>query len=145
MNYKKITKALAQKLAKAALLTLMATSVCSASFAQAKTDDEPVYTTVEKLPRFPGDISGFIQYLKENLKYPEAAKKVKKEGRVNVTFIVEKDGSITDVHSVGRTEPLLVDEAVRVIKASPRWTAGSQDGKKVRVRYTVPVVFALKS
>jgi periplasmic protein TonB len=113
--------------------------------AYAQTSDKTVYTSVETLPEFPGGIKGFTNYVKSNLRYPAEAQKQKVQGRVNVSFVVEPNGKLSEVKAVGRPQPLLQDEAIRVMKASPLWTAGKQDGKAVRVQYTVPIIFALKS
>ncbi len=97
-----------------------------------------VYTSVEVLPHFPGGVEGFTNFLKQNINN----KKAEAPGRVNITFVVEKDGSLSDVHAIGRnTESKAAEEAIRVIKLSPKWEPGKQNGKPVRVQYTVPVVF----
>ncbi|WP_342645872.1 energy transducer TonB [Mucilaginibacter sp. CSA2-8R] len=98
-----------------------------------------VYTSsVEVLPHFPGGVEGFTNFLKQNINN----KKAEAPGRVNITFVVEKDGSLSDVHAIGRnTESKAAEEAIRVIKLSPKWEPGKQNGQPVRVQYTVPVVF----
>lgn len=97
-----------------------------------------VYTSVETLPKFPGGFEGFTKFLKQNIDN----KKTEAPGRVNITFVVEKDGLLSDVKAIGRdTESKGAEEAIRVIKLSPKWEPGKQNGKPVRVQYTVPVVF----
>ena len=105
--------------------------------------DEP-YTKVEKMPMYPGGKDALIEFLKNNMKYPEAARKKGIEGRVICQFIVDRDGTITDVTVVrSGGHPSLDKEAVRVIKAMPKWIPGEKDGQKVRVKYTVPLNFRL--
>ncbi len=97
-----------------------------------------VYTSVETLPKFPRGFEGFTKFLKQNIDN----KKAEAPGRVNITFVVEKDGSLTDIKAIGRnTESKAAEEAIRVIKLSPKWEPGRQNDKPVRVQYTVPVVF----
>ncbi len=102
-----------------------------------------VYEVVEQMPTFPGGDAALMKYLAENIKYPVSAQKAKEQGRVVVQFIVEKDGAVTGVKTVRSVAPALDAEAVRVIKAMPKWTPGKQDGQLVRVRYNVPVSFKL--
>ena len=102
-----------------------------------------VYEVVEQMPTFPGGDAALMKYLAENIKYPVSAQKAKEQGRVVVQFIVEKDGAVTGVKTVRSVTPALDAEAVRVIKAMPKWTPGKQGGQPVRVRYNVPVSFKL--
>ena len=85
-----------------------------------------------------------IEYLTQNVKYPEDAEKQKIEGRVLATFVVETDGSISNVEVVKPAFPSLDAEAVRLLSAMPKWTPGMQSGKVVRVKFTVPINFSLK-
>ena len=103
-----------------------------------------VYEVVEQMPSFPGGDAAMMKYLAENIKYPVSAQKAKEQGRVVVQFIVEKDGAVTGVKTVRSVAPALDAEAVRVIKAMPKWVSGKQDGQLVRVRYNVPVSFKLQ-
>lgn len=106
--------------------------------------DNEIYEVVENMPRFPnGGMSALMQYLNENIRYPEAATKAGVQGRVTVQFIVDKDGSIDDVKILRSVNPDLDAEAIRVIKMMPRWEPGTHKGKPVRVKYTVPVMFRL--
>ena len=103
-----------------------------------------VYEVVEQMPTFPGGDAALMKYLAENIKYPVSAQKAKEQGRVVVQFIVEKDGAVTGVKTVRSVTPVLDAEAVRVIKAMPKWTPGRQGGQPVRVEYNVPVSFRLQ-
>ncbi len=99
---------------------------------------------VEQMPSFPGGQSALLQYLSSNIKYPVVAEENGVQGRVIVTFVVEKDGSITDVRVVKSVDPSLDKEAQRVVKSMPKWIPGKQNGSAVRVKYTVPVTFRLQ-
>ena len=105
---------------------------------------EKMYVVVEQMPAFPGGDAALMKYLSENIKYPKAAEKAGEQGRVVVNFIVEKDGAISNVNVVRSVTPTLDAEAVRVIKAMPKWVPGKQDGQFVRVKYNVPVSFRLQ-
>ena len=105
---------------------------------------EKTYVVVEQMPAFPGGDAALMKYLSENIKYPKAAEKAGEQGRVVVNFIVEKDGAISNVNVVRSVTPTLDAEAVRVIKAMPKWVPGKQDGQFVRVKYNVPVSFRLQ-
>lgn len=112
------------------------------STAQTKKNDM-VFDVVEVMPQFPGGQIAMLQYLMKNIKYPEQAMKEGIQGRVTVRFIVEKDGSISDVKPVLSVHPLLNKEAVRVVKSMPKWSPGKHNGKPVRVRFNLPVMFKL--
>ena len=105
---------------------------------------DKVYDIVEVMPQYPGGMPELMQYLAKNIKYPVQAQKKGIEGRVTVRFIVEKDGSISNVTVVRHIHPLLDKEAVRVIKAMPKWSPGMLNGKPVRVKFNIPVAFRLK-
>lgn len=113
--------------------------------APATTDGgEEVYEVVEKMPEFPdGGMSGLMKYLSANIRYPEAAHKAGTQGRVTVQFVVGKDGSIGNVSILRGVDSTLDAEAIRVISGMPKWKPGTQKGKPVNVRYTVPVMFRL--
>ena len=98
----------------------------------------------ETMPYFPGGQELMQKYLADNIKYPASAVKAKKQGRVIVTFIVQKDGSITHAKIVRSIDPELDAEALRVVKGMPKWTPGTQLGKPVSVKYTLPVKFSLQ-
>ena len=105
--------------------------------------NDKVYEVCEQMPTFPGGDAALMKYLSENVKYPALAIKAQEQGRVVVSFTVEKDGAISDVKVARSVTPSLDAEAVRVVKAMPKWTPGKQDGQPVRVRYNVPVSFKL--
>lgn len=107
------------------------------------TSNNNIMNEVDKIPEFPGGQNGLMQYIGQNLRYPATAVKNKKQGRVTCQFVVEKDGSITDVEVVRSIDPDLDKEALRVVKAMPKWTPGSHKGETVRVRYTLPINFKL--
>lgn len=102
---------------------------------------EPVYTRVEQSAEFPGGISAFYQFLSKNIHIPAEAKGADKPLRVFLTFVVEKDGTLSDIKIMRGAGYGCDEEAVRVIKLSPKWNPGKQDGKPVRQQYTIPVVF----
>ena len=103
-----------------------------------------VFDVVEQMPSFPGGMKAMMDYLARNIRYPADAKKNLLEGRVILQFIVDKKGRLSDVKVVRSVEPSLDAEAVRVVKAMPRWNPGMQNGKAVKVRYTLPVNFRLQ-
>jgi protein TonB len=109
-----------------------------------KEEETKVFDVVEQMPSFPGGPSALMQYLSSNIKYPVVAEENGVQGRVVCTFVVEKDGSITDVRVVKSVDPSLDKEAVRVVKGMPKWIPGKQNGSAVRVKYTVPVTFRLQ-
>ena len=108
-------------------------------------EDSPqdVFDVVEKMPEFPGGVQELLGFLSKTIKYPAEAEKAGKQGRVIATFVVKKDGSISDARVVKSVDPLLDAEALRVINAMPAWTPGTQNGKPVNVKYTVPISFRL--
>lgn len=107
-------------------------------------DDDKVYEVAEVMPEYPGGQGELLKFLARNIKYPEESVKNKEEGRVQIAFIVNKDGSISDVKVLKNTTPLLDAEAIRITKSMPNWTPGKDKGKVVRVAYTVPVTFRLQ-
>lgn len=127
---------------KVALMMLVLLFSFMTSTAQTKKNDM-VFDVVEVMPQFPGGQIAMLQYIMKNIKYPEQAMKEGIQGRVAVSFIVEKDGSISNVRPIHSVHPLLNKEAVRVVKSMPKWSPGKQNGKPVRVRFNVPVMFKL--
>ena len=103
-----------------------------------------VFDVVEEMPSFPGGNGALMSYLASNIKYPVVAQENGVQGRVIVSFVVERDGSISDVKVARSVDPSLDREAQRVVKSMPRWSPGKQNGSTVRVKYTVPVVFRLQ-
>ena len=128
--------------AKAAELA-KAEAKASDATAPADTTKNVVYDVTETMPQFPGGQGVMMKYLAANIKYPASAVKAKKQGRVIVAFVIQKDGSVTNARIVRSVDPELDAEALRIVKAMPNWTPGTQDGKPVDVNYTIPVVFSL--
>ena len=111
----------------------------------AESDDMP-YIKVEKMPTFMGgDLNVFRNWVQSKLQYPKEAMDKSIKGRVICSFVVEKDGSLTDFEVLQSPDKSLGDEAVRVLKTSPKWEPGEQRGEKVRVKYTVPIVFEIEN
>lgn len=108
-----------------------------------KKAENQVFTVVEKMPEYPGGQKALLKYLASNVKYPESAIKEGIEGRVSCSFVVRKDGSISDAEVIRGVSPALDMEALRIVNAMPAWSPGEQRGKVVNVRYTVPVTFRL--
>ena len=102
------------------------------------------FDVVEQMPQFPGGLAELMQFLGQNVRYPEEAHKNNIQGRVIVTFVVEKDGSISEAHVAKSVDPLLDAEALRVVNSMPNWLPGRQNGEPVRVKYTVPITFKLQ-
>ena len=102
------------------------------------------FDVVEQMPQFPGGPAALMQFLSQNVKYPVEAHKAGVQGRVIATFVVEKDGSITEACIARSIHPSLDAEALRVIGSMPNWMPGMQNGEPVRVKYTVPITFKLQ-
>ena len=115
------------------------------TLAPAEPDDEEAvsFRIVQDLPQFPGGPTEFMKYLTRNLKYPKSVEELKQQGEVVAEFIVNKDGSVTDVTIVKSFHPLCGREVLRVLRMMPRWTAGIQDGQPCRTKVSIPVVFRL--
>lgn len=107
------------------------------------TKDDTIYDIVDQMPQFPGGSAGIVKYLQENIKYPGKARESGVRGRVLTSFVVDADGSITDVKVVKSVDNALDAEVVRVIKGMPRWTPGKKNGVPVRVKYSIPINFNL--
>jgi protein TonB len=111
---------------------------------ESDSEDKPIdVRIVEQLPEFPGGMTMFVQWLTKNLKYPEAARSQKLQGRVVVSFIINKDGSISDMKIARSVNPLLDREAMRVMRLMPRWKAGVQNNEPCRTMMAIPIVFQL--
>ena len=119
-----------------------ATNVDESAPLDANTDE--VFKVVEVDPEFPGGVEALYKYLAENIKYPEKAKNNKVEGRVYITFVIEKDGSVSDAKVLRSVNEELDAEALRVINAMPKWKPGTQRGVPVRVQYNIPIYFKLQ-
>lgn len=129
------------------ILSLMAVfgfTTASAQKTVVAEKNQQAFDVVEQMPEFPGGIKALLDYLCQNVKYPADAEKQKIEGRVIANFVVETDGSISNVEVFRPVFPSLDAEAVRVLSAMPKWKPGMQSGKVVRVKYTVPISFNLK-
>ena len=109
-----------------------------------KVDEDVIHVSVEFMPEFPGGTAALMKYLGANIKYPTISQEMGSAGKVIVQFVVDKDGTITDPTVVRGIDAYLDKEAIRVISSMPKWKPGVQNGKKVRVKYTVPVVFRLQ-
>ena len=106
--------------------------------------NQSVYDEVEVMPEFPGGMQAMIEFIQTKIKYPKDATKQEVGGRVMVMFVVETDGSLSNVRVARKVFPSLDAEAVRVVKTMPKWKPGKEKGKVVRVNYTLPVVFSIK-
>jgi len=109
--------------------------------ADVKEKDLYVLADVEKLPEFPGGLTKFYKFIGENFKMSAEANKIKIKGKAYMQFIIEKDGSLSDIKTIKDPGYGLGDEAIRVLKLSPKWTAATQEGKAVRVMYSLPITF----
>ena len=107
-------------------------------------DTSKVFEIVEQMPKFPGGDTALMQFIASNIKYPKDAQDQQKQGRVVISFVVEKDGSVTEAKILKNVSPSLDEEALRVISTMPKWEPGMQKGKAVRAKYTVPVTFRLQ-
>ena len=106
-------------------------------------DDEEFFMVVENMPEFPGGDLGLMKYIQKNVKYPAIAKEYNITGKVYVSFIVDKKGSVTNVKIVRGVDKNLDAEAMRVVKSLPKYKPGKQRGKSVRVMFTIPINFTL--
>jgi protein TonB len=106
-------------------------------------DDEEFFMVVENMPEFPGGDLGLMKYIQKNVKYPAIAKEYNITGKVYVSFIVDRSGSVTNVKIVRGVDKNLDAEAMRVVKSLPKYKPGKQRGKAVRVMFTIPINFTL--
>ena len=107
--------------------------------------EEEIFQVVENQPEFPGGMQALMKYLRDNIKYPSISRQNNSQGRAYINFVVNTDGSITDVEVMKSTNDVYLDkEAVRVVSGMPKWKPGKQQGKTVRVKYTLPVMFRLQ-
>ncbi len=106
-------------------------------------EEEEIFMVVEDAPEFPGGTQALLDYLRKNIKYPPICRENGIQGRVLVSFVVNKDGAIVEPQVVKSVNKQLDQEALRVISTMPNWKPGKQRGKPVRVKYTVPVNFRL--
>jgi protein TonB len=107
-------------------------------------DEAEIFTVVESMPEFPGGPAKMMEYIAKNIKYPAMARESGIQGRVFVNFVVEPDGSVSNVKVLRGIGGGCDEEAVRVVEAMPKWTPGRQRGKAVRVSFNLPVRFTLQ-
>ena len=107
------------------------------------TTDDKVYEVCEQMPTYKGGEEAMMRFLSQVTRYPQRAQEFGIQGCVVVGFIVEKDGSLSDFKLIQRVDPELDDEALKTVKAMPKWNPGKHNGKNVRVRHSVPVSFKL--
>lgn len=107
-------------------------------------EDGKIYTVVEQQPVFPGGEAAMMAYIKKNLKYPAFASENGIQGRVVLSFVVEKDGSISNIEVMRSPAEELTQEAIRIVKSMPKWRPGKLKGEKVRVKYVLPITFRLQ-
>lgn len=125
----------------AALISAPASSEAAPKAADKK---KTVYEAVEKMAEFPGEMPGLIDYLRKNIRYPEEAHKANEQGRVVVQFVINEDGSVSDVEVLKGVSESLDKEAVRVVSEMPKWSPAQVNGKNVASRFTLPVMFMLQ-
>jgi|GEM_PF-1998433 tonB family C-terminal domain len=130
------------------LLLLAAVGLCTAQTGaqnndSTKVDESQIFEVAEKNPRFPGGDEALIQWIAQNIQYPATCQEQNIQGRVFASFIVEKDGSITNAKILRSPHPDLSAETLRLIEAMPRWTPGMQGGQLVRVNFSLPILFRL--
>lgn len=107
-------------------------------------EEQQIFMVVESMPEFPGGEAALTKYLFDNIEYPQMAKESGIQGRVFVTFVVERDGNVTDVRVLRGIGGGCDEEAIRVVKGMPNWTPGKQRGKPVRVQFNLPIKFTLQ-
>ena len=122
---------------------LIAAQHADAEIEIVESDEEEAFMVVEDMPEFPGGTAGLLEYLRANIRYPAGCKENNIQGRVLVSFVVEKDGSISNTEVVKSVDEELDAEALRVVSKMPNWKPGTQRGEAVRVKYTVPINFRL--
>ncbi|MDZ7742346.1 MAG: energy transducer TonB [Bacteroidota bacterium] len=113
-------------------------------FEEEEAEEAEIFSVVESMPEFPGGQTALFKFLQQNIDYPEIAKESGIQGRVFVTFVVETDGSVTDVRILRGIGGGCDEEALRVVKSMPKWNPGKQRGKPVRVQFNLPVKFTLQ-
>ena len=106
-------------------------------------NEDMIYRDVEEMPSFPEGQGGVFGYISKNIRYPVVAEENGIQGRVLVSFIVEKDGSLTDFVIEKSVDPSLDKEAIRLVRSMPKWNPGKKDGQYVNVKYTLPITFRL--
>ncbi len=114
------------------------------AYDEEEVEEMEIFTVVESMPGYPGGDAARMKYLQENIKYPQMARESGIQGTVYATFVVEIDGSVTDVRILRGIGGGCDEEAIRVIQQMPRWNPGQQRGKPVRVQFTMPIRFTLQ-
>ena len=128
----------------ALLFTYVMVNAQSNTGSKEKTSNEKIYDVVEIPPSFPGGQAALLAWIASHVNYPQKAMESRIEGRIIVGFVIECDGSVSQAKIIRSVDPLLDDEAIRVVMGMPKWTPGRQNGKNVRVKYNVPVNFRLQ-
>ena len=120
--------------------------IAFASKAQTQTPvtDSTIYNSVQEPPVYPGGMSNFARYLGASIRYPMYSREHNIQGRVIIQFIVEKDGRLSNIHILRSVSPDIDQEAMRVMQGCPNWVPGTQSGKPVRVKFTIPLNFQLQ-
>jgi protein TonB len=131
-------------LATLSVLAILFTINTTAMAQNKKTSNDKVFEKVEDMPEFPGGEQAMMDFVSKNVVYPKEAQEKGISGRVMVSFIVEKDGSVNEVKIVRGIGGGCDEEAVRVVKAMPKWKPGKEKGKPVRVSYMMPIIFKLQ-
>jgi protein TonB len=131
-------------LATLSVLAILFTINTTAMAQNKKTSNDKVFEKVEDMPEFPGGEQAMMDFVSKNVVYPKEAQEKGISGRVMVSFIVEKDGSVNEVKIVRGIGGGCDEEAVRVVKAMPKWKPGKEKGKPVRVSYMMPIFFKLQ-
>ena len=126
------------------LLAAVAIFCGTSAMAQSVVEDDEIFVVVENSPEFPGGNDSLYAYIGRNIKYPEAAKKEKIQGRVFVTFVIEKDGQVSSAKILRDIGGGCGEEAIRVVKNMPKWKPGTQRGNPVRVQCNLPIMFQLE-
>ena len=126
------------------VLAILFTVNTTATAQNKKTSNDKVFEKVEDMPEFPGGEQAMMDFVSKNVVYPKEAQEKGISGRVMVNFIVEKDGSVNEVKIVRGIGGGCDEEAVRVVKAMPKWKPGKEKGKPVRVSYIMPIFFKLQ-
>lgn len=128
----------------ALLFTYVMVNAQSNTGSKEKTSNEKIYDVVEMPPSFPGGQAALLAWIASHVNYPQKAMESRIEGRIIIGFVIECDGSVSQAKIIRSVDPLLDDEAIRVVMGMPKWTPGRQNGKNVRVKYNVPVNFRLQ-
>jgi len=126
---------------KLAIIAFIAMLGYNVSKAQNNNDKTYSFVSLENPPKFPGGMVNFYKFLAQHIKYPEQAKKANIAGKVIVSFVIEKDGAVSNVKTQRGLGYGTDEEAERVLKLSPNWIAGTQNGQPVRVKYNIPIQF----